>query len=157
MFTACVFVFLRLSPLLSHFNLMLNVVVIVGSLTAFYSALTATVQHDIKKIIAYSTCSQLAYMLIALVLSHFSLSFFHLINHAFFKALLFLTAGSFIHIVSYYQYFLRMCALVHRTPVTFIFMLVGTLAIVVFPFLTCFYSKYVIIEVAYNTAQLPNN
>lgn len=100
MVTAWIFAFLRLSPLLDTYDRFLNVVVLVCSITAFYSALTASVQNDIKKIIAYSTFSQLWYMVIALGLSQYSLSFFHLINHAFFKSLLFLTACSVIHIMS---------------------------------------------------------
>jgi NADH-ubiquinone oxidoreductase chain 5 len=148
MVTAGVFLIIRMSPLLAGSRGLVTIFLTVGLMTAFYSALTALVQNDIKKIIAYSTCSQLGYMVFACGLMHFSVSFFHLINHAAFKALLFLTAGSIIHSLSDEQDIRKMGGLANLMPVTYVLMLIGTLAIIGFPFLTGFYSKDLILEIA---------
>lgn len=149
MVTAGIFLLLRMSPLFESYTFGLNIMIIVGSITAFYSALTALIQNDIKKIIAYSTCSQLGYMILTIGLSQYAVSFFHLINHAFFKSLLFLTAGSVIHILSDEQDIRRMGGLAKLAPITYLMALTGTLAIIGFPFLTGFYSKDVILEVSF--------
>jgi NADH-ubiquinone oxidoreductase chain 5 len=112
------------------------------------SGTIGAVQNDIKKIIAYSTCSQLGYMVLACGLSAYSTSLFHLLNHAFFKALLFLSAGSVIHILSGEQDIRRMGGLAKLTPFVYINMLIASLALAGFPFLAGFYSKDFIIEAA---------
>lgn len=112
------------------------------------SGTIGAVQNDIKKIIAYSTCSQLGYMVLACGLSAYSASLFHLLNHAFFKALLFLSAGSVIHILSGEQDIRRMGGLAKLTPFVYVNMLIASLALAGFPFLAGFYSKDFIIEVA---------
>src|SRR5437899_569718 len=120
MVTAGVFMIIRMSPLLAGSKGLTTIFLTVGLMTAFYSALTALVQNDIKKIIAYSTCSQLGYMVFACGLMHFSVSFFHLINHAAFKALLFLTAGSVIHALSDEQDIRKMGGLANVMPLTYV-------------------------------------
>jgi NADH-ubiquinone oxidoreductase chain 5 len=112
------------------------------------SGTIGAVQNDIKKIIAYSTCSQLGYMVLACGLSAYSASLFHLLNHAFFKALLFLSAGSVIHILSGEQDIRRMGGLAKLTPFVYVNMLIASLALAGFPFLAGFYSKDFIIEAA---------
>jgi len=104
---------------------------------------------NIKKVIAYSTCSQLGYMVFACGLSNYSVSMFHLINHAYFKALLFLSAGSVIHSLNDEQDMRRMGGLLQVLPYTYVMILIGSLALMGFPFLTGFYSKDVILEIAY--------
>jgi NADH-ubiquinone oxidoreductase chain 5 len=123
-------------------------VAIWGGVTAFVSGTIGAVQNDIKKIIAYSTCSQLGYMVLACGLSAYSASLFHLLNHAFFKALLFLSAGSVIHVLSGEQDIRRMGGLAKLTPLVYINMLIASLALAGFPFLAGFYSKDFIIETA---------
>jgi NADH-ubiquinone oxidoreductase chain 5 len=112
------------------------------------SGTIGAVQNDIKKIIAYSTCSQLGYMVLACGLSAYSASLFHLLNHAFFKALLFLSAGSVIHILAGEQDIRKMGGLAKLTPFVYINMLIASLALAGFPFLAGFYSKDFIIEAA---------
>jgi NADH:ubiquinone oxidoreductase subunit 5 (subunit L)/multisubunit Na+/H+ antiporter MnhA subunit/NADH:ubiquinone oxidoreductase subunit 6 (subunit J) len=148
MVTAGIYMFLRLSPIFQYYTMGFNVIVIVGAITAFYSALTAVAQVDVKKIIAYSTCSQLGYMVVALGYSQFSVSFFHLVNHAFFKALLFLTAGSIIHILLDEQDMRRAGNLEKFAPFTSVLCSIGSMAIIGFPFLAGFYSKDLIIELS---------
>jgi NADH-ubiquinone oxidoreductase chain 5 len=149
MVTAGIFLVARCSPLFEYAPTALVVVTIVGAMTAFFAASTGLVQNDLKRVIAYSTCSQLGYMAFACGLSNYSVGIFHLMNHGFFKALLFLSAGSVIHAISDEQDMRRMGGLVQLIPFTYCMMLVGSLALMGFPFLTGFYSKDVIIEVAY--------
>jgi NADH-ubiquinone oxidoreductase chain 5 len=120
-----------------------------GAMTAFFAASTGLVQNDLKRVIAYSTCSQLGYMAFACGLSNYSVGIFHLMNHGFFKALLFMSAGAVIHAIQDEQDMRRMGGLVQLIPFTYCMMLIGSLALMGFPFLTGFYSKDVIIEVAY--------
>lgn len=149
MVTAGVFLVVRASSLFEASAMALLVVSIMGGFTAFFSAAIAMGQYDIKRIIAYSTCSQLGYMIFACGLSNYSVGVFHLANHAFFKALLFLGAGSVIHAVADEQDMRRMGGLKKLVPLTFALMTIGSLALMGFPFLTGFYSKDVILEVAY--------
>jgi len=148
MVTAGIFLIIRFSPLIEFSSFTLTLLIIFGSLTAFFAALTSTFQHDLKKIIAYSTCSQLGYMLFACGFSHYNVSLFHLTNHAFFKALLFLSAGAIIHSFSDEQDIRRMGAFVSFLPFTYSAILIGSLALVGFPFLTGFYSKDLILELS---------
>jgi NADH-ubiquinone oxidoreductase chain 5 len=149
MVTAGVFLIARSSFLYEHAPHVLNYIVIIGALTAFFASTTGLVQNDLKRVIAYSTCSQLGYMVFACGLSNYSVGIFHLTNHAFFKALLFLGAGSVIHAVTDEQDMRRMGGLKNLVPYTYSMMVVGSLALTGFPFLTGFYSKDLILEVAY--------
>jgi NADH-ubiquinone oxidoreductase chain 5 len=148
MVTAGVFLMVRFSPLIEYTSFTLFVLTIFGSLTALFAAMTGVFQNDLKKVIAYSTCSQLGYMMLACGLSCYDVSMFHLANHAFFKALLFLSAGSIIHAVSDEQDMRKMGSLVKFLPITYSLMLIGSLALIGFPFLTGFYSKDLIIELS---------
>lgn len=148
MVTAGVFLIIRFSPLIEFSYFTLNLLVIIGSVTAFFAAFVGTFQHDLKKVIAYSTCSQLGYMVFCCGLSCYNVSLFHLSNHAFFKALLFLSAGAIIHSVSNEQDMRRMGSLIFFLPLTYSVMLIGSLALVGFPFLTGFYSKDTILEIS---------
>jgi NADH-ubiquinone oxidoreductase chain 5 len=112
------------------------------------------VQNDIKKVHAYSTCSQLGYMVFACGLSNYSTGFFHLANHAFFKALLFLSAGCVIHAMADEQDMRRLGGLIKSLPYTYSLMLIGSLSLMGFPFLTGFYSKDAILELAYGSYSL---
>jgi NADH:ubiquinone oxidoreductase subunit 5 (subunit L)/multisubunit Na+/H+ antiporter MnhA subunit len=148
MVTAGVFLIIRCAPL---FELAPNAsafVTLIGGLTAFFGASVALVQYDIKKIIAYSTCSQLGYMVLSCGLYNYSAALFHLSTHAFFKSLLFLSAGSVIHALSDEQDIRRMGGLCQLLPVTYAVMGIGSLALIGFPFLSGFYSKDLIIELA---------
>ena len=147
MVTAGVFLIIRFSPLLEFSSFTLSLLIIIGSLTAFFASFTGIFQSDLKKIIAYSTCSQLGYMMFSCGLSHYNLSLFHLANHAFFKALLFLAAGSIIHAISDEQDLRRMGAFLPNLPLTYSAFFVGSLALAGFPFLTGFYSKDLILEI----------
>ena len=149
MVTAGVFLIIRCSFLFEFSPLTLNIVTIVGSLTAFFAATVGLFQNDIKKVIAYSTCSQLGYMVFACGLSSYEVGIFHLSNHAFFKALLFLGAGSIIHAISDEQDMRKMGGLKNLLPFSYSVMLIASLALVGFPFLTGFYSKDTILEIAY--------
>jgi proton-translocating NADH-quinone oxidoreductase chain L len=149
MVTAGVFLLARCSPVFEFAPQALIVVTCVGAMTAFFAATTGVVQNDLKRVIAYSTCSQLGYMVFACGLSSYSVGVFHLMNHAFFKALLFLSAGSVIHAMSDEQDMRKMGGLVQIVPLTYAMMLIGSLALIGFPFLTGFYSKDVILEVSY--------
>lgn len=120
-----------------------------GALTAFFAATVGVVQNDLKRVIAYSTCSQLGYMVFAVGLSNYSVSFYHLVNHAFFKALLFLSAGVVIHALADEQDMRRMGGLVRLLPFTYVMMLIGSLSLIGFPFLSGFYSKDMILELTY--------
>jgi NADH-quinone oxidoreductase subunit L len=149
MVTAGVFLVVRCSPIFEYSPLTLNVITIVGMTTAFFAATVALVQNDIKKIIAYSTCSQLGYMFFATGVGAYNVAMFHLFTHAFFKALLFLGSGSVIHSFKDEQNINEMGAVYKKLPYTWILMIIGTLALTGFPFLSGFYSKDAIIEFAY--------
>ena len=149
MVTAGVFIIIRCSPLFEYSSTALLVISIFGALTTFFAATIGIVQNDIKKIIAYSTCSQLGYMIFTCGLSNYQLSLFHLVNHAFFKALLFLGAGAVIHSLSNEQDLRRMGGLRQLLPFTYSMLLIGSLALAGFPFLTGFYSKDIILEISY--------
>ena len=149
MVTAGVFLLARCSSIYEYSPLVLNFITILGASTAFFAATVGLVQNDLKRVIAYSTCSQLGYMVFACGLSNYSVGVFHLMNHAFFKALLFLGAGSVIHAVSDEQDMRKMGGLKNLVPFTYSLMVIGSLALIGFPFLTGFYSKDVILEVAY--------
>jgi len=146
MVTAGVFLIIRCSFLFELAEISLILVTFFGGLTAFFAATAGLVQNDIKKVIAYSTCSQLGYMVCVCGLSGYSTSFFHLANHAFFKALLFLSAGAVIHGLSNEQDMRRMGGLAKVMPFTYIMILIGSLSLMGFPFLTGFYSKDFILE-----------
>ena len=149
MVTPGVFLIARTSPLFEYAPNILRLVSIVGACTAFFAATVGLLQNDLKRVIAYSTCSQLGYMVFACGLSNYSVGVFHLVNHAFFKALLFLGAGSIIHAVADEQDMRKMGGLKKLVPFTYSMMVIGSLALIGFPFLTGFYSKDVILEVAY--------
>nr|WCH57984.1 NADH dehydrogenase subunit 5 [Calliblepharis sp.] len=152
MVTAGVFLMIRFSPLLEFSPIILLVLVIIGSLTAFFAGMAGIFQNDLKKVIAYSTCSQLGYMVFSCGMSCYDVSLFHLINHAFFKALLFLSAGSIIHAVGNEQDMRKMGSLLNFLPLTYSLILIGSLALAGFPFLTGFYSKDFILELTYSTS-----
>ena len=149
MVTAGVFLVVRCSPIYEYSELALSVITIVGILTAFFAATVALVQTDIKKIIAYSTCSQLGYMFFAAGVGAYNVAMFHLFTHAFFKALLFLGSGSVIHSFKDEQNINQMGGVWKKLPYTYSLMIIGTLALTGFPFLSGFYSKEAIIEFAF--------
>ncbi len=149
MVTAGVFLIVRCSPIYEYSPLALTVITIIGMTTAFFAATVALVQNDIKKIIAYSTCSQLGYMFFAAGVGAYNVAMFHLFTHAFFKALLFLGAGAVIHSFHEEQDINKMGGVIKKLPYTYVLMLIGTLALTGFPFLSGFYSKDAIIEFAY--------
>lgn len=150
MVTAGVFLIIRCSPLFEYTPFSLMVITFVGSITAFFAASIGLVQNDLKRVIAYSTCSQLGYMVFACGLSNYSVSMFHLFNHAFFKALLFLSAGAVIHAMNDEQDMRKFGGLVNILPITYSMIVIGSLSLMGFPFLTGFYSKDVILEIAYS-------
>jgi NADH-quinone oxidoreductase subunit L len=161
MVTAGVFMVARLSPLFEHAPVALQVVTLVGTVTAFFAATVGLVQNDIKRVIAYSTCSQLGYMFAACGMGAYAAGIFHLFTHAFFKALLFLGAGSVIHAMHHEQDMRYMGQLREKIPLTWAMMLVGTLALtgVGIPHLAGFagfHSKDAIIEAAW-AAHTPGN
>ena len=149
MVTAGVFLVVRCSPIYEYSELALNIITIVGMTTALFAASVALVQTDIKKIIAYSTCSQLGYMFFATGVGAYNIAMFHLFTHAFFKALLFLGSGSVIHAFKDEQDINKMGGVWKHLPYTYAMMIIGTLALTGFPFLSGFYSKDAIIEFAY--------
>ena len=149
MVTAGVFLVVRCSPIFEYSPVTLNIITVVGMTTAFFAATVTLVQNDIKKIIAYSTCSQLGYMFFAAGVGAYNVAMFHLFTHAFFKALLFLGSGSIIHSFKDEQNINEMGAVYKKLPYTWILMIIGTLALTGFPFLSGFYSKDAIIEFAY--------
>jgi len=148
MVTAGVFLIVKCSFLFEHSEMCLKFMVNVGSVTALYGATTALFQNDIKKVIAYSTCSQLGYMILSCGLSSYQASMFHLSNHAYFKALLFLGAGSVIHAMADEQDMRKMGGLKKLLPLTYSVMTIGSLGLMGFPYLAGFYSKDAIIESA---------
>jgi NADH-quinone oxidoreductase subunit L len=154
MVTAGVFMVARLSPLFEQSETALMVVTIVGATTAFFAATVGCVQNDIKRIIAYSTCSQLGYMFFACGVSAYSAGIFHLMTHAFFKALLFLGAGSVIHAMSDEQDIRRMGGIWKHVKVTWILMWIGNLALAGIPFFAGYYSKDTILEAAWGAHTL---
>jgi len=149
MVTAGVFLVVRCSPIFEYSQVALNFISVIGMITAVFAASVALVQNDIKKIIAYSTCSQLGYMFFAAGVGAYHVAIFHLFTHAFFKALLFLGAGSVIHAFKNEQDIRKMGGVWKKIPYTWCLMLIGTLALTGFPFLSGFYSKDAIIEFAY--------
>ena len=149
MVTAGVFLVARMSPLFEYAPTALVVVTGIGALTAFFAATVGLVQNDIKRVIAYSTCSQLGYMFVAMGLGAYSVGMFHLFTHAFFKALLFLGAGSVIHAMHHEQDMRNMGGLGKVIPLTALMMVIGTIALTGFPFTAGYYSKDAIIEAAY--------
>jgi NADH-ubiquinone oxidoreductase chain 5 len=149
MVTAGVFLIIRSSPLFEYANFTLLCLVFIGGVTAFFSSTVGLVQYDMKKVIAYSTCSQLGYMIFACGLSAYNVSLFHLMNHAVFKALLFLSAGSIIHSLANEQDMRKMGGLAKLLPFAYSYILIGSLALTGFPFLTGYYSKDLILEIAY--------
>ncbi|MGE0846222.1 MAG: NADH-quinone oxidoreductase subunit L [Flavobacteriaceae bacterium] len=149
MVTAGVFMVARLSPLFELSPTALTAVTIIGGTTAFFAATIGLVQNDIKRVIAYSTCSQLGYMFAALGVGAYSAGIFHLFTHAFFKALLFLGSGSVIHAMSDEQDIRKMGGLARLIPVTYAMMLIGTLALTGFPFTAGYFSKDAIIEATF--------
>ena len=155
MVTAGVFLVARCAPLYEHAPVALMTVTLVGAFTAFFAATIALVQNDIKRVIAYSTCSQLGYMFAALGVGAWGVAIFHLFTHAFFKALLFLGAGSVIHAMSQEQDMRKMGGLARRLPYTWAAMLVGTLALVGFPLTAGFFSKDAVLEAIYEAHDMP--
>jgi NADH-quinone oxidoreductase subunit L len=157
MVTAGIFMVARMSPLFELSQTALNFVLFIGATTAFWTGLIGIVQNDIKRVVAYSTLSQLGYMTVALGVSAYSAAVYHLMTHAFFKALLFLAAGSVIIGMHHEQDMRRMGGLRTRMPITFWTSLIGTLALVGTPFFAGFYSKDTIIEAAAEHAREAHN
>ena len=151
MVTAGVFLVVRCSPIFEYSPFVLNIIVLVGATTAFFAGTIGLVQNDIKRVIAYSTCSQLGYMFFAAGLGAYHIAIFHLFTHAFFKALLFLGAGSVIHAFNDEQDMRNMGGVWKKIPYTYSLMIIGTLALTGFPFLSGFFSKDAIIETAYSS------
>jgi NADH-quinone oxidoreductase subunit L len=149
MVTAGVFMVARLSPLFEQAPVALSVVTVIGATTAFFAGTVGLVQNDIKRVIAYSTCSQLGYMFVGLGVGGYGLGIFHLFTHAFFKALLFLGAGSVITAMHHEQDMRNMGGLAKRIPITFWMMVIGTLSLTGFPLTAGYFSKDAIIEAAF--------
>src|SRR5919108_5361528 len=149
MVTAGVYLLMRASPLIEYSSTVLILCLWVGAITTVFSSLIGLFQQDIKKVVAYSTMSQLGMMVIAVGLSSYNVALFHLINHAFYKGLLFLAAGSVIHAVGDNQDFRKYGGLRLFLPLTYSVMLIASLSLVAFPFMTGFYSKDFILESAY--------
>jgi NADH-ubiquinone oxidoreductase chain 5 len=147
--TAGLYLLVRSSPILEYSSTALLVITLVGASTAFFAATCGLVQNDLKRIIAFSTISQLGYMVMAVGLSQYNVALMHVINHAFFKALLFLGAGAVIHSFADQQDVRKMGGLINFLPFTYTAMLAGSLSLLAFPWLTGFYSKDLIIELAY--------
>src|SRR3978361_917273 len=149
MVTAGVYLLIRVSPLIEYSSIVLLLCLGLGAITTVFSSLIGLFQQDIKKVIAYSTMSQLGMMVIAIGLSSYNVAIFHLVNHAFYKGLLFLGAGAVIHAVSDNQDFRKYGGLRSFLPLTYSVMLIASLSLVAFPFMTGFYSKDFILESAY--------
>jgi NADH-ubiquinone oxidoreductase chain 5 len=147
--TAGVFLLARCSPIFEFSSSVLATITFFGAMTAFFAATTGLLQNDIKKVIAFSTCSQLGYMIFACGLSNYSVGLFHLANHAFFKALLFLSAGSVIHGIFDEQDMRKMGGLRRLLPFTYSMITIGSFSLMGLPFLTGFYSKDLVLEVAF--------
>lgn len=146
---AGVVLMIRCSVLFENSESVLTIVSIVGAVTAFFAASVGLFQNDLKRVIAYSTCSQLGYMVFIVGLSHYSVSLFHVANHAVFKALLFMSAGCVIHGLSDEQDLRKMGGLLSLFPVSYIMIFIGSAALIGTPFLTGFYSKDCILELAF--------
>ena len=155
--TAGVFLIIRCSLIFEQSLPILFFITIIGALTAFFASSVGLVQNDLKRVIAYSTCSQLGYMVFACGLSHYSVALFHLANHALFKALLFLSAGCVIHGLSDEQDLRKMGGLIRFFPISYVMILTGSLALTGIPFLTGFYSKDAILEVALSRYSMIGN
>ena len=149
MVTAGIFLLIRCSYLFEFSSSVLNFISIIGALTAFFGATTGLFFHDLKRVIAFSTCSQLGYMILACGLSRFNVAFFHLVTHAFFKALLFLTAGAIIHSLFDEQDIRKYGGTIKYLPITYISFLIGSLNLIGFPFLSGFYSKDILLELVF--------
>lgn len=147
--TAGVYLLLRSSPILEYGSTPLILITWVGALTAFFAATTGLLQNDLKRVIAYSTMSQMGYLILACGLSQYSLALFHLVNHAFFKALLFLAAGGILHALNDEQDLRKMGGLAQILPFSYAMLLIGSLSLMALPFLTGYYSKDQIIESAF--------
>jgi NADH-ubiquinone oxidoreductase chain 5 len=147
--TAGIYLLLRSSPILEYSPTALLVITLIGASTAFFAATSGLVQNDLKRIIAFSTISQLGYMMMAIGLSQYDVALFHTLNHSFFKAMLFLSAGAVIHAFQDQQDIRKMGGLINFLPFTYSIMLVGTLSIMAIPFMTGFYSKDLILELAF--------
>lgn len=148
---------LRSSPIIEYSSTVLIVITWVGALTAFFAATTGLLQNDLKRVIAYSTCSQMGYLFMAVGLSQYNVALFHLVNHAFFKALLFLAAGAVIHGMADQQDLRRLGGLVNFLPFTYTAILIGSLSLIAFPFMTGMYSKDLILEVARGQYEMSGN
>ena len=157
MVTAGVFLVCKMSIFFNHSIFASNIVILIGALTAIFAATVAITENDIKKIIAYSTCSQLGFMFIAAGLSIYNVAIFHLITHAFFKALLFLGAGSVIHSVYHQQNIKKMGGLWKKIPLTYILMLIGSLSLSGIPFFSGYFSKELIINSSLESNLLLSN
>ena len=155
--TAGVYLMLRSSPIIEYGPTVLIVITWVGALTAFFAATTGMLQNDIKRIIRFSTCSQMGYLFMAVGLSQYNAALFHLVNHAFFKALLFLAAGAVIHGMADQQDLRRLGGLVNFLPLSYTAILIGSLSLMAFPFLTGFYSKDLILELAAGQYEVSGN
>nr|YP_009867920.1 NADH dehydrogenase subunit 5 [Orbiocrella petchii]QKG05119.1 NADH dehydrogenase subunit 5 [Orbiocrella petchii] len=153
MVTAGVYLLIRSSPLIEYSSTVLLICLWLGAVTTVFSSLIGLFQQDIKKIIAYSTMSQLGMMVIAIGLSSYNIAIFHLVNHAFYKGLLFLGAGAVIHAVADNQDLRKYGGLVSFLPLTYTVILIASLSLVAFPFMTGFYSKDFILESAYGQYQ----
>jgi len=149
MVTAGIFLIIRCTPLFENTDTILLMITTIGTLTTFVAATVGLVQNDLKRVVAYSTCSQLGYMFLACGLSNHTGAFFHLLNHGCFKALLFLSAGAIIHSLSDDQDLRRMGGLAKTLPTTYCTFLIGSLTLIGFPFLTGYYSKELILEIAF--------
>ena len=149
MVTAGVYLLIRSSPLIEYSSTVLLICLWLGAITTVFSSLIGLFQQDIKKIIAYSTMSQLGMMVIAIGLSSYNIAIFHLVNHAFYKGLLFLGAGAVIHAVTDNQDLRRYGGLISFLPLTYTVILIASLSLVAFPFMTGFYSKDFILESAF--------
>lgn len=148
--SAGVYVLLRSSPLLEYSSTTLIAITWIGSITAFFAASTGLLQNDIKRVIAYSTCSQMGYLFLACGLSQYNTALFHLVNHAFFKALLFLSAGAVLHATFDQQDQRRLGGFLPLLPFTYTAILIGSLSLMAVPFMTGFYSKDLILELAFS-------
>ena len=150
MVTAGVYIIIRISPIIEFSHSILWTISLFGGITALFSATIGIFQFDIKKVIAYSTCSQLGYMLTVCGFSGYSIAFFHLFNHAFFKALLFLGAGSIIHSILDEQDMRKMGSLKNYLPITYVSILIASCSLTAVPFLSGFFSKDIILEFVYS-------
>jgi NADH-ubiquinone oxidoreductase chain 5 len=149
MVTVGVFCLIRCNSLFNKTPVILIYIIIIGALTALFGSIVGLLQNDIKRVIAYSTCSQLGYMILACGLTHYEVALYHLTNHAFFKALLFLTAGGVIHSLNGKQDIREMGSLLKLQPVLYISFFIGSFALVGLPFFSGYYSKDFILEFAF--------